>query len=505
MDNKNLNKRIAKNTLFLYLRMIIVLFISIYTTRIVLDVLGVEDYGIYNVVCTFVGMFTFLNASLSNGIQRFYNYEAGKNKEDGVKKVYQASLLIQAVLAIILFLILETVGLWYINYKMVIDPSRLIAANWIFQFSILSLVMLILQIPYSAALIAYEKMDFYAMVSILDTLLKLGIILLLPYLDGDKLIIYGILTLSISIINFTLYFTHAKRNIPELSLKNYKLEKKLFKSITAFSGWNTMEMFAWMTQSQGVNMILNLFFGTIVNAARGVSGQIQHAIQGFCGNIVMAFRPQLVQSYAQGNIERTNKMMFSISKIMFLLFFVLSLPVMIEIDYVLNLWLGDNVPEYTTTFTILILLSMFPRNFVMAFSQVIHATGKMKNYQIGSTLVIIAVLPISYYALYKGYSPNSVFIINLVFCIALFVVCLLLLKKVFPVNIKAYIKEVILPCCIIFVAVPPLPIYITHLIPSSFLRLCITSAITLALAAALSYKILLNKEERGMIKKIVKK
>ena len=190
---------------------------------------------------------------------------------------------------------------------------------------------------------------------------------------------------------------------------------------------------------------------------------------------------------------------------MFIMFFILSMPVMIEIDYVLNLWLGNNIPDYTTSFTIMILLSMFPRNFVMALSQVIHATGKMRNYQIGSTLVIITVLPISYYALYKGFSPDSVYIVNLIACIILFAVCLVLLKKVFPLNIKEYIKETIFPCVIMFIAIPLLPIYITYLLPESFARFCITSAITISLTAAMSYLYLLNKDERKMIKKLIKK
>ena len=304
---------------------------------------------------------------------------------------------------------------------------------------------------------------------------------------------------------FCKYFGYAKKHIPQLTLKNYKIEKGLLKSISVFSGWNTVEMFAWMTQNQGVNMTLNLFFGTIVNAARGISGQIQSAIQGFCGNIVMAFRPQLVQSYAQGNTEKTKKMMFTISKITFILFFVLSVPVMIEIDYVLNIWLGDNVPEYTASFTILILLSMFPRNFVMSFSQVIHATGKMKNYQIGSTLVIIAVLPLSYYALSQGYSPNSVYIVNLILCCLLFVICLILLKKVFPVNITDYLKRVIFPCTIVFIIVPLLPLYIKHILPESFMRLCITFIVTFFLTGVISYKILLDSNEREIIKKLIKR
>ena len=210
MENNNTaNKRIAKNTLFLYGRMLFVLFVSIYTTRVVLNALGIEDYGVYNVVCGFVAMFGFLNTSLSNGIQRFYNYEHGKGGLNSVTKVFQTALLIQVVLAIVLAILVESIGIWYINTKMVIPAGRIIAANWIFQFSVLSLLFLILQIPYSAAILAHEKMDYYDVVSVLDAILKLLIVVALPYLTGDKLVIYGILQVIVSIINFTLYYWYS--------------------------------------------------------------------------------------------------------------------------------------------------------------------------------------------------------------------------------------------------------------------------------------------------------
>lgn len=415
VDNTNKNKRIAQNTVFLYARMIIVLLVSIYTTRVVLSALGVDDFGVYNVVCGFVSMFSFLNTSMSNGIQRFYNYEAGTNETKGVTYVYQTSLLIQIILAVILFLVLESIGVWYVNYKMVLDSGRIIAANCIFQFSILSLILLVLQVPYSAAILAYERMDYYAIVSVIDVFLKLGIVMSLPFIPSDKLIVYGILQLLLSIVNFMLYYLYAKRHFKMLIIKKV-FHKELFKSIFTFSGWNITSMFAWMTQGQGVNMVMNLFFGTVVNAARGISAQIQSAIQGFCENLVIAFRPQLVQSYAKGDINRTTEMMYSMSKILFIMFFLLSTPVIFEIDYILHLWLGDTIPEYTSSFTILILLSMYPRNFAMSFAQVVHATGKLGLYQISSSIIILLTLPLSYVALKNGLDANSVYWINLIIC-----------------------------------------------------------------------------------------
>lgn len=504
IDNTTNTKRIAKNTAFLYARMIIVLFVSIYTTRVVLSVLGINDFGVYNVVCGFVSMFSFLNTSMSNGIQRFYNYEAGINERNGITKVYQTAFVIQIILAIFLFVLLESIGVWYVNNKMVLDSERLFAANCIFQFSLFSLLLLVIQIPYSAAILAYERMDYYAIVSIIDVFLKLGIALVLPFISTDKLIVYGMFQLLLSIVNFLLYYVYAKRNFRELILKK-KIHRDLFKSIFTFSGWNVTSMFAWMTQSQGVNMVMNLFFGPIVNAARGVSGQIQSAIQGFCENLVIAFRPQLVQSYAKGDIGRTTKMMYSMSKILFIMFFFLSTPVIFEIDYILHLWLGDNVPDYTASFTVLILLSMYPRNFAMAFAQVVHATGKLGLYQVVSSIIILLALPISYIALSYGADANSVYWINLIVCIIMAIVCMFVLKKHFSFSIVQYLITVLFPCAIMAIVAVILPYAITHIMGTSFHRFLLNMIAGSVWTVLTAYFIVLNADEKMLIRKFILK
>lgn len=503
-ENTSNNNRIAKNTLFLYGRMLLVLFVSIYTTRIVLNVLGVNDYGTYNVVCGFVAMFGFLNTSLSNGIQRYYNFEYAKGGLMRVQIVFQTAFIIQCCLAIIVAVILESIGLWYINTKMVIPVDRLYAANWVFQFSVLSLIAVIIQIPYSAAILAHEKMDYYAIVSVIDVVLKLIIVIILPHLSGDRLIIYGALQLIISSINFLLYFSYSKKHFSELKFEK-KFNKDLLVSIFKFSGWNILPTFAWMMQGQGINLVINSFFGTVINAAIGISGQIQSAIQGFCENLVIAFRPQLIQSYAQGNIKRTENMMFSMSKIMFILFFILSTPVIFEIDYILHLWLGDSIPEYTAHFTVLVLLSMYPRNFSMAFAQVVHATGRLGLYQICSAIIVLLALPLSYAALRLGTPAISVYWINLIICTIMYVVCLRVLKAIFPIDIASYIKGVLLPCILVFIVVCSILYILVLTIDESFYRLCITTLVCMAATAILSYLILLDENEKIMIKKFIKK
>lgn len=496
------NKRIAKNTFFLYGRMLFVLFVSIYTTRVVLNVLGIEDYGIYNVVCGFVAMFGFLNTSLSNGIQRFYNFEYAKGGNEGMKKVFQTAIVIQLLLAIFLSIIVEVIGIWYINSKMIIPDDRILAANWIFQFSVISLIFVILQVPFSASILAHERMDFYALVSIIDVLLKLGIVLLLPFLTGDKLIIYGVLQLLVSVLNFLFYYVYSKNTFREMVFEK-SFHRDIFKSISTFSGWNVFATFAWMMQGQGVNMVINLFLGAIVNAARGVSGQIQSAIQGFCENLVVAFRPQLVQSYAEGNLKRTEHMMFSMSKIMYILFFMFALPICVEIDYILNIWLGENVPKYTSGFTILILVSMLPRNFTMAFAQVVHATGELSRFQIITAVIVLLTLPASYVALKLGFNVMSVYWINLLMCVVLFVACLMVLKTVFPIHILDYIRKVVLPCVFLSLISIPIVLIPRLLMASSFLRLMICCISSVVVVMALSYFIILDNDERYLLKNLI--
>lgn len=503
-NNNSANKRIAKNTLFLYARMLFVLFVSIYTTRVVLNALGVEDYGVYNVVCGFVAMFGFLNTSLSNGIQRFYNFEYGKGGASSVTKVFQTAILIQVVLAILVAVLVEGIGIWYINTKMVIPADRLVAANWIFQFSVVSLLFLILQIPYSAAILAHEKMDYYAIVSVLDAILKLLIVIALPFLNGDKLIIYGVLLVIVSVINFILYFSYSKIHFRELKIQKV-FHKEMFLSIFKFSGWNVFATFAWMTQGQGVNMVINLFFGTVVNAARGVSGQIQSAIQGFCENLVVAFRPQLVQAYAQGNLKRTERMMYSMSKVMFILFLLMSLPVCFEIDFILHLWLGDAIPEYTAGFTILTLVSMFPRNFTMAFAQVVHATGKLGAFQITTAVIVLLTLPCTYIALALGCDAMSVYWVNLIMCVMLYVACIYVLRVSFPIRILDYIKRVLTPCVIMAlfsIIVGWLPF---HFMESSFLRVVVVTLSTAVAICFCSYLFVLDRDEKSLIMSFINK
>lgn len=503
-DNLTNNKRIAKNAIFLYSRLILTMLISLYTTRVVLNVLGVVDYGIYNVVCGFVAMFSFLNTTMSNGIQRFYNYEAGKNGIEAVTKVYQTAILIQFLLILLILLVIEPFGIWYINNVMVIPEDRIFAANWVFQFSLFSLIFLVLQVPFSAAVMAHEKMDYYATVGILDAFLKLGIVLVLPYINADSLIIYGLLVFLVSVLNFLLYSIYSLKKFKELKLAKV-YHKDLFINIFKFTGWNLIELFAWTTQGQGVNMVMNLFCGPVANAAQGIASNISSAVNSLCSNLSVAFRPQLVQSYAVGNYKRTTNMMFTMSKVMFIMMIMIVLPLSFEMNFVLEIWLGNVIPQYTYQFAILVLFSMLPRNMTMALSQVVHASGKMKNYQLGSAIIILLALPISYLLLKLGYSPVCIYVSNIFIFILLWIVDIYLLKKVFEFSIKIYFKIVALPCFLTMLISSVFPYIVYKLMNDGVLRFVSILVVTIIAVLIISYFVLLNNKEKELIIAILKK
>ena len=498
------NKTIAKNTAFLYVRMIFALLVSLYTTRVILHSLGVVDYGIYNVVAGFVSMFSFLNTSMTNGIQRFYNFKLGSEGSQSLIRVYNLALLIQLGLTIILLVILESFGLWYLETQMVIPADRLPAARWIFQFSVISLILVVLQIPYSAAIMAHERMDYYAYVSIFDAVARLGIALVIPRIAFDKLISYGFLCCMVSVANFLAYYVYAKVKFPEIRLRLQR-DKALLKSMVSFSGWNIFGTFAYMLKNQGLNLLLNAFFGPVVNAARGVSSMIMGAIHGFSSNIVISFRPQLIQSYALGDTERVKKMFFSLSKISYILLFSLSCPVVIEISYILHLWLGSDVPDYTIPFTILVLVNMVISSLHTPLTQIVHAVGRIKTFQLAISIIICSILPISWLCLKLGAEPTAVYWVSLIITILNQVICLFIVRALFPFSIKVYLRTVIIPCAIYSLICPILPLIPFYLMEESFLRLVTVVIVSIITSCVLSYFGVMDANERRMVKSFIKK
>lgn len=500
MSNQDSNKRIARNTLFLYIRMGVVMLIALYTTRVVLRVLGNEDYGVYNVVCGFVAMFGIFNTSFSTCINRFYNYEIGKNTENGVRNVYNSALMIQFILAIAIVLICEIVGGWYLENKMVLPEGRLTTARWIFHFSMFSMFLTVMQAPYSAAVMAYEKMDYYAIVSIADALVKLAFVVMLPFLGGDKLLVYGILMCIIAIINFLMYFVYCKIKFPEIR-RHKGYNKGLVKSMLSFSGWSLLDPASYMARDQGTNMVLNAFFGPIVNAAQGIAYQVASAVDSFSGSFATAFRPQIIQSYSEGQHARTKNLMFSMSKISYLLQLMLVIPIIIEINYILQLWLGDGYPSYAASFVCVILAIKSIGTLNTPISNVISATGNIRKVKVFSAIIIPSVVPIAIILFKMGLSPIYAYLALLILTIINQTGCVIILNHICPfVSIKEYVNKVAFPLMIHTACIIMLPMICWYLLCPSFVRLLLICLLSILGTIMSSYFFVLNGTEKIMVK-----
>lgn len=498
-DNLLNNKRVAKNTIFLYIRMIVAMLITLYTTKALLKVLGIDDYGVYNVVCGFVTMFSFLNTSLANGVQRFYNYEMGQNGESGVRKIFSHAVIIQLLMAVLIVIVLETFGVWYLNNIMIIPEGRFFAALCIFQFSIIQLILLMLTVPYSAAVMAYEKMDFYAFVSILDSILKLIIVLLLPFASFDKLIYYGALMTLISVVSLILYWLYCKGYLKEIKFSK-GFDKTLFKSMLSFSGWNIFGSVAHMLQGQGVNLIFNAFWGTIVNAANGIAHQIVSAVTSLTSGFVTAVRPQMIKSYASGNIGYLQSMYYSVSKLTFFLVMLLAVPLIGEMSPVLNLWLGEGT--YPNIAVVLCQLSIFNslcNSYATPSSIIIHATGRMKKFQLVVSSVIILIIPIAYIAARLGCEPHIILILSILITILAHISRLLIIRKQVNFSIKEYIIKVFLPTWTVFFILISMSCLLQSFTSDSIAFVIIRIFSLVLLSCILIFFLGLNKSEKHLL------
>lgn len=503
-NNSSANKRMAKNSLFLSIRMFFVLVISLYTSRVILQILGVTDFGIYNVVCGFVSMFTFLTSTMSTGIQRFYNYELGKGNLDNLNRVYNTALFIQILLAIFIIILSETIGLWYLCNKMVIPENRLVAAHWIYQFSILSFVLIILQVPYKASILAHERMNFFAALSIVEVVLKLLIVYLISYLNGDNLVIYGFLLLLVNFIHNLISYIYTKRQFSEIYISKL-YDKNFFSKMLNFSGWNIFGSFAIMMREQGVNLVLNLFFGPVVNAARAIAVQVNSGLLHVVRNITMPVKPQVIQSYASGNLSRALNLTYTISKLSFIFLYAASLPVLLELDFILRVWLGENIPNYTNVFIILIVCMSFFHNFYMVLYDVVHAEGNIKRFQIITSLAIVSSVPLSYIALKLGFDAEWTMWMTLLSMIIAFILALFELNRIINFNILIYLKNVLYPIAkvlIITLWMPFIPLFIMNQGLLRFIVVTIFSIIPITVALYLAG---LNPSEKTLVKSIVNK
>lgn len=424
--------RIAKNTIALYFRQILIMLVSLYTVRVVLNTLGVQDYGIYNVVAGVVSLLSFLSNSMSTASQRFFSYDLGTMDYEHLKKMFSISVEIYAVISVFVIILAETVGVWFVNAKLLIPAERMLVTNWIYQFSVISFVFTIMTSPFMAAIIAHEEMNIYAIVSIVEVFLKVGIVFLLRLFSIDKLWLYGLLMLCVTIINTTIYRTICRVKFKECRFRFF-WNKTWAKEMFGFTFWNLLGCISSVARNQGINIVLNLFFSPVVNAARGIAYQVNNAILSFSNNFSTALRPQIIKCYAKEDFDTYKKMVFYGSKMTFYLMSLISVPLIYESPYVLSFWL-KNVPEYTVLFVQLVLIDSLIDSVSLPFMSSVQATGKIALYQVVVGGLLIFNLPVSYIFLRIGFPPETTMIV------AIFISLVALFLRVFLVEFQVHLR-----------------------------------------------------------------
>ena len=511
-DTSSNNKRIAKNTLLLYFRMLFMLVISLYTSRVVLNTLGVVDYGINNVVGGVIAMLGFLTGSLSAASSRYITYDLGRGDMTVMKKTFGNILSIHFILAAIILVFGETLGLWFMSTQLQIPPEREIAAMWVYQFSIFSSVLAIISVPYNATIIAHEKMSAFAYISIVDAVLKLLIVYLLVIIPYDKLVIYAILFFCIQAFDRVVYGIYCSRHFEETRTKP-AYNGKLFREIFAFAGWTMNGNLAVIGYTQGLNILLNIFFGPAVNAARGIAVQVQSVCQQFCSNFQMALNPQLTKSYAHGDLDNMHRLLKKSSKFSFFILFFIVLPLMFEAEFVLKLWLGI-VPEHTVTFLRLILVIGLLYTLSNPIIVSVHATGRLKKFQIIEGTMLFTIVPIAYILLkFFGIQPEYVFAVHIVVELCTQYARLRIVLPMIGMRLSDYLTSVLKPIILVLVLSPWLPFIVNEIVSIrwiSFFAVCIISVLSTSiliyfLGCTVSERMFIREKLSGILIKIKNK
>lgn len=442
------NKRIAKNTLLLYFRMFFIMLVTLYTSRVVLSVLGVQDFGIYNIVGGITVMFSFFNTALTSATQRFLSFELGKKNTDGFRTIINVSFIVYVILSIVIFLLGETIGMWFLTNKMEIPSDKISDAVWVLHFSLLAFIFGMIRTPYNACIIAYERMSFYAIISIIEVLLRLLIVYLLLLSTNNKLIVYSVLTaVVVGIVTF-LYVIYNVIIFKEARPRKEK-DFSVLRKLLGFSGWSVLGSFATVSANQGVNIVMNMFFGVSVNAAMGISHQISQAVNQFVSNFQIAFNPQITKNYASGNNQYLLSLIEHSGKLSFFLMSIISLPIVVGIDIVLDIWLTV-VPEYTEMFCQLIVISYLIDTFSAPLYMTVQATGKIKAYQICVSILFLMNILLSYAIFSIGFSPQFALVVRILISILLLAYRLFFIHKSVEIPMKNYVINGILkPLCLV--------------------------------------------------------
>lgn len=491
------NKRIVKNTLLLYFRMLFMMAIGLYTSRVILDKLGEIDFGIYNVVGGFVTMFSVISGAMTAATQRYLSFEIGKGDEGDVKGIFSTMLLIHIFLAFIILIVGETVGIWFLNNHMNFPADRYEAANWVFQLSLLVFSLNVINVPYNGAIIAYERMSAFAYFSILDAFLKLIICYLIVIVPFDRLVMYAVLMAFIQFLLIISYYLYCKSKFPNCRFTG-KFNKEYGKEATSFVSWNLIGSLAGVTKEQGVNIVLNMFFGPTINAARGIAYQVMSKLNGFVSNFQMAMNPQIIKNYAVGDREAMYKLVFRGAKLSYILLLTLSLPIVIEAPLILNIWLKE-VPDYAAIFLRIIIFTALLNTLSNPLIISMHASGKVRDYQIVVGCLSLLTLPLVYIALKNGAAPYYAMIIAFVVEFICHIVRLYMLARTINFPMWNFLKDVTMRVYLITILAVIVPLLVHKMIDVTVIRFFTVSILSVAATLFLGYYCGFNQNDREKI------
>lgn len=490
------NKRIVKNTLLLYARMLFIMAITLYTSRVVLSNLGVEDFGIYNVVGGIVTMFTMVSGAMSASISRFITYELGAQNSQKLHEVFSTSVTIQVIFSIILIILAETIGIWFLNHKLVIPEARMSAAFWVFQFSIAAFVINLISVPYNAAIIAHEKMSAFAYISILEAMGKLSIAWLISCASSDKLVLYASLICAMAVVVRIIYGIYCTRNFQECK---YRLvfDKSLLSQMFSFAGWNMIGATSAILRDQGGNILINMFGGPIVNAARGIAFQVNNAMLGFVQNFQTALNPQIIKSYASQNYDYMQQLVFQGSRFSYYILFFISFPVLVSTHYILQLWLGI-VPEHTVLFVRLVIIFSLFEALSGPLMTAMYATGKVKMYQICVGGLQMLNFPISYVLLKLGGIPETIMFVAIGVSFICLLARLVMLKSMIDISPWRFMHNVFANCMLTTAAIAVVPLALQPKLQENLFSFIVLTMISLCLSLICILYVGCNKLERKM-------
>lgn len=470
------NKRIAKNTLLLYVRMLFLMVVNLYTSRIILEVLGVEDYGVYNAVAGFIAMFSMISVSISGAISRFITFVLGQNDQEKLNKLFSTALIIQIVIAILVVILVEAIGVWFLNVHMTIPDERYVAANWVLQFSLLTFIFNLWSTPYNASLIAHERMSAFAYIGIFEGCANLGVAFLIMASPFDTLIYYSALMCLVALVTRLIYNVYCKKNFSECKFR-WIFDKVLFKEMFGFAGWNFVGSISGLLREQGINLLFNVFFGPAVNAARGLAVQVHSAVGKFSQNFFTAVQPQITKSYASNNIDDAHSLVLRSSRIAFILMMAFVIPIVFEADFLLGIWLKE-VPEHTTKFVQIIMLFSLLESFSYPLIYLMLATGNIKKYQIIVGTVNLLNFPVAWLILLLGGSPELSQLSVVAFSIIALFLRVVMLKPMTNFPVKQFLINTVLRClCISIICMIPAFLFVVFL-EVGIVRFCFNIMIT---------------------------